>query len=350
MIVEALFGKQVSDRIECNACSRRCKLPEGGRGFCYVRQNVGGRLFLTNYGIISAMQIDPIEKKPFNHFMPGSYVLGLGTSSCNWGCQFCQNHNISKERDISGSFVSPKRVIKIAKENNVGGIAFTYNEPTIFIEYALDVAREAHRHGLYAVFVTNGYMTKQVVREMEGNIDAVVVNFKGNGEQKFSNRFELVQSNEPVKEALVELVRYGIHVEITDLVVPGVGDSLSACDSLTQWIVDRLGSNVPVHFTRFHPDYKMLDYIRTPLDTLEKHREMAIANGLKYVYLGNCPGNAAQNTYCPSCGNAVVKRDGAYLVGWGLDIKNRCTVCGESILISGKFEGTLERRSIISLY
>ena len=196
-------------RIECYACARHCKIPLGSHGFCFVRQNIGGELALVNYGIISAMQIDPIEKKPFSHFMPGTYVLGIGTSSCNWRCQFCQNHSISKAKEIEGSFISPEDMVQRSIECNVKGIAFTYNEPTISIEYALDVAREAHKKGIFTTFVTNGYMTRDTVRKMRGLIDAVVVNFKGSGEEKFSNKFEAVMSNSPIKEALLEMKKSG---------------------------------------------------------------------------------------------------------------------------------------------
>ena len=262
---EAILNRKMEGgRVECYACARRCRIPEGSHGFCYVRQNIGGKLWLVNYGVVSAMQVDPIEKKPFNHFMPGTYVFGIGTSSCNWGCLFCQNHNISKDKEIAGEYISPQKMVQKALDNDTQGIAFTYNEPTIFIEYALDVARVAHRKGLFTVFVTNGYMTRETVKEMTGLIDAAVVDLKGSGEEKFSNRFEAVRSNEPVKESLIAMKDAGMHVEITDLIIPRVGESLDACDSLTKWIVKNLGKDTPVQFTRFHPDYKMLDYPDTP--------------------------------------------------------------------------------------
>ena len=348
---EAILGRQIGEgKVECYACARRCKIPEGSHGFCYVRQNIGGKLNLVNYGVVSAMQVDPIEKKPFNHFMPGSYIFGIGTSSCNWGCQFCQNHNISKDREIEGEHISPKEMVQKAIDNNTRGIAFTYNEPTIFIEYALDVAREAHRKGLFTVFVTNGYMTREAVGEMKGLIDAAVVNLKGNGEEKFSNKFEMVMSNEPIKESLVAMKAAGLHVEITDLIIPRVGDSLEACDSFTKWVLQALGNDTPVHFTRFHPDYKMLDYPNTPYDTLKKHYEIAKKNGLEYVYIGNVPGSRYENTYCPGCGTLAIGRNGLYLSKWNIDAQSRCKKCLKTIPITGKRADSISYREITSIY
>ncbi|MCL4379490.1 MAG: AmmeMemoRadiSam system radical SAM enzyme [Candidatus Marsarchaeota archaeon] len=330
-----LWNAMQGKKVECVACARRCKIPEGSNGFCWVRKNLGGKLYLMNYGVLSAMQIDPIEKKPFNHFMPGTYVFGVGTSSCNWGCQFCQNHNISKDKEITGVEITPERLVGLAVENNTESIAFTYNEPTIFIEYALDVARLAHRAGLKTLFVTNGYMTKDTVAKMKGLIDAAVVDFKGNGEEKFANKYEVVVSNEPIKEALIELKRAGIHVELTDLIIPGVGDSLEACDRLTRWVHDSLGPDTPIQFTQFHPDYKMLDYPLTSFEKLKRHYGVAKRNGLNYVYVGNLAGNPYENTYCPECDSVVVERNGHYVTGWNLDKDMKCKKCGHKIPIVG---------------
>lgn len=337
-------------KVECTACARKCKIPEGSRGFCYVRQNDGGRLYLANYGTVEAMQVDPIEKKPFNHFMPGSYVFGIGTSSCNWGCLFCQNHNISKEREIKGLEKSPEEIVELAIKNNAQSIAFTYNEPTIFIEYALDVAKIAHKKGLYNLFVTNGYMTEDSVSAMRGLIDAAVVNFKGNGEQKFSNKYEVVVSNEPVKDSLVNLKDAGIHIEMTDLVIPRVGDSLEACDNLTKWVVESLGAEVPIQFTRFHPDYKMLDASITPYSALEAHYNIAKKNGLDYAYIGNVTGSPHESTYCPNCGSIAIKRHGFYIMEWNLDKENRCKNCRNGIPIFGKPPKVFRYEGIKALY
>ncbi|MDE1855356.1 MAG: AmmeMemoRadiSam system radical SAM enzyme [Candidatus Micrarchaeota archaeon] len=345
-----LYSRLRDRRIECHACARLCKIPEGSHGFCFVRQNIGGKLYLMNYGLVEAIQIDPIEKKPFNHFMPGTYVFGIGTSSCNWGCLFCQNHNISKEREVKGVYISPKRAVEMALENNTQSIAYTYNEPTIFIEYALDVARLAHENGLKNVWVTNGYMTKEAVQAMKGLIDAVVVDFKGSGETKFVNKYEAVVSNEPVKEAMLELKKVGIHLELTDLIIPGVGDSIEACNELTKWVADSLGPETPIQFTRFHPDYKMLNYPETPYETLKKHYDIARKNGLNYVYIGNVPGNPYGNTYCPNCGELVIERDGFYIRKWNLGEDLACKKCGREILIIGNRPKDFRYREITALF
>lgn len=351
MIKKAILGRDIGNgRVECYACARRCKIPEGSHGFCFVRRNIGGSLQLVNYGVVDAMQLDPIEKKPFSHFMPGSYVFGIGTSSCNWGCQFCQNHNISKERDIVGVEMQPEKIVELALENEAQSIAFTYNEPTIFIEYALDVAELAHKAGLYNLFVTNGYMTRDTVREMKGRIDAAVVNFKGNGDDKFSNKFELVQSNDPERDALMEMKDAGIHIEMTDLIIPRVGDSLDACRSLMNWVANNLGADTPVHFTRFHPDYKMLDYPGTPYETLKAHYDIAKSEGLEYVYIGNVPGNKLENTYCPRCGTLAIERNDLYLSGWNLGDGNSCKKCGHVIPVTGTHAEKIRHRGITSLY
>lgn len=351
MIKEAILWKDLGNkRVECIACARRCKIPNNSHGFCFVRQNINGKLYLANYGKLEAMQLDPIEKKPFNHFMPGSSVLGVGTSSCNWGCLFCQNHNISKEREVKGKEVMPNELIKLALDKKVQSIAYTYNEPTIFIEYVLDTARLAHKKGLYNVFVTNGYMTKETVNSMKGLIDAVVVDFKGNGEEKFSNKYEVVMSNEPIKEALIELKKEKIHLEMTDLIVPVVGESLEACDKLTKWIYENLGPDVPLQFTRFHPDYKMMEYNETSYSTLKKHYDIAKGNGLNYVYIGNVPGNPYENTYCPKCNYLLVKRYGFYISEWNLTEEKHCPKCGTNILMNGNLPSEYKYQQITALY
>ncbi len=348
---EAILWKPMPNgKVECIACERRCKIPDGGRGFCFVRMNKEGKLYLENYGVLEAMQIDPIEKKPFNHFYPGSYVLGVGTSSCNFGCLFCQNHNISKEREISGADVSPEELIALALKHGVQGIAYTYNEPTIFIEYALDVAKLAHKKGLFNVFVSNGYMTPEAVKEMKGLIDGVVVDFKGNGEEKFANKYEAVVSNDSIKNSLLAMKEAGMHIEITDLVIPRVGDSLDACNSLTKWIAEHLGPDTPVQFTRFHPDYKMLDYPETPIETLVSHYDTAKRNGLKYVYIGNVYESRYGNTYCPSCGKEIVKREGFYISKWKISKDLRCEFCGEKVYMEGRIPNKFVYRPLEVLF
>lgn len=345
-----LYRRLEGGRLECTACARLCKIPEGSHGFCFIRQNIKGKLYLANYGKVEAVQIDPIEKKPFNHFMPGTYVFGVGTSSCNWGCLFCQNHNISKEREIKGTEMEPERVVELAVEHETQSVAYTYNEPAIFIEYALDTAKIAHKHGLYNLFVTNGYLTREDVGAMKGLIDAVVVNYKGNGEQKFANKYEAVPSDEPIKEALLALKKARIHIELTDLIIPKVGESLEACGALTKWLCGNLGPETPIQFITFHPDYKMLDYPATPYATLKKHYDVARKNGLSYAYIGNAPGNPYEDTYCPGCGTLLIDRYGFDIVKWLLTKENACPKCGTGIFISGNKPKDLSHREITSLY
>jgi pyruvate formate lyase activating enzyme len=345
----AALWKKDGNRVICTACARRCSIPDGSHGFCFVRQNKGGKLVLANYGLVEAMQIDPIEKKPFNHFMPGRYVLGIGTSSCNWGCLFCQNHNISKEREIKGKEFGVDEIVRLAIANGADGIAYTYNEPTIFMEFALDVAAVAHDKGLFNVFVTNGYLTEESIGMMKGLIDAAVVNLKGSGEGKFVNKYEGVQSNDPVKEALISLKRAGIHVEITDLIIPRVGESLQECKALVSWISRELGAGTPMQFTRFHPDYKMLDYPSTPYETLYNHYKIAKDAGLDFVYIGNVAETPYADTYCPECGKVCIKRDGFSVVDWKLGKDCKCISCSSKVPIVGGKPKDFERRGIACL-
>lgn len=345
-----LYRRLPGGRVECYACARLCKIPDGSHGFCFVRQNKAGKLYLANYGLVEAVQVDPIEKKPFNHFMPGTYAFGIGTSSCSWGCLFCQNHNISKEREIKGKEMSPEDVVEMALAYNTQSIAYTYNEPAIFIEYALDIAKLAHKKGLKNVWVTNGYVTKEAARSMKGLIDAVVVNYKGSGDPKFANKYETVVSNEPIKEAMLEMKKAGMHLEMTDLIIPRVGESLAACDSLTKWVRDNLGADTPIHFTKFHPDYKMLDCPETPYDTLKRHYDIAKKNGLDYVYIGNVPGNKYEDTRCPKCNSTVIGREGFYVTEWNLAENGKCNGCGHKIPIVGGMPTHFSRREITALY
>ena len=344
-----LWGKLQGSKVVCNACARRCHIPEGEGGFCYIRRNIGGKLYLLNYGTISALQLDPIEKKPFYHFMPGSSVLGLGTSSCNFGCLFCQNHNISKDKEINGVEIAPGEAVSLAMKYSAEGIALTYNEPTIFIEYAIDVAKIAHKKGISTMFVSNGYLTKESIQLMKGNIDAVVVDFKGNGEKIFSNKFEAIADEKPIFEALLELKAAGIHLEITDLIIPKAGDSEDACRNLAGWVVRNLGPDIPMHFNRFHPDYKMMDYNATSFDTLKRHYDIAKDEGVNFAYIGNVPDTKYSNTYCPKCGSECIERDYMHVRKWNLALGNTCPSCGASIPITGKYTNK-PQQEIVSLY
>ncbi len=331
-----LYEPLDSGKVRCTACARYCTIPEGSHGFCFVRKNVGGRLVLLSYGKASAVQVDPVEKKPLSHFHPGARVYSIGTVGCNWRCLYCQNAEISQEREVVGRSLSPKAAVAGARRYGCQGVTFTYNEPTIFAEYALDVIREAHEAGLFANFVTNGYMTPEAVEAIGPHLDAVSVDFKGSGEPGFLRKYIAAKGPEPIFDSAVDLKRRGVHVEITDLIVPEVGESDEATRKLARFVVDELGKETPFHLLRFHPDYKMMDLPETPVKTLERLHTVAKAEGLEYVYLGNIWGHPLEHTYCPKCGAVAVKRYGFMIQAWNLDPKNRCVRCGHPIPIVGR--------------
>jgi pyruvate formate lyase activating enzyme len=334
--VATLYEPLEGGKVRCTACARYCTIPEGSHGFCFVRKNEGGRLVLLTYGLASAVQVDPVEKKPLSHFHPGTRVLSIGTVGCNWRCLYCQNAEISQEREIVGRPLSPTRAVSWAKHYGCAGVTFTYNEPTIFAEYALDVIREAHAAGLFANFVTNGYMTPEAVESLGPHLDAVSVDFKGSGDPAFLRKYISAKGPEPIFESAVGLQEKGTHVEITDLIVPSVGDSEEATRRLARFVVDRLGPATPFHLLRFHPDYRMMEFPETPVSTLERLHSVAKKEGLEYVYLGNVWGHPLEHTYCPGCGAIAVQRYGFTIRKWNLDAQNRCRACGHPIPIVGR--------------
>ncbi len=323
-------------KVKCTACARYCVIPEGSHGFCFVRKNVEGKLALLTYGIASAVQVDPVEKKPLSHYRPGTRVYSIGTVGCNWRCQYCQNAEISQEHEVVGRPLSPQAAVAGAERFGCSGVTFTYNEPTIFLEYARDVIRAAHSSGLFANFVTNGYMTPEAVDAIGPYLDAVSVDFKGSGEPGFLRKYIAAKGPEPIRESMVALQKRGVHVEITDLIVPQVGDSVEATRSLARYVADEMGPATPFHLLRFHPDYHMLDLPETPIPTLEKLHAVVKAEGLQYVYLGNVWGHPLEHTYCPGCGAIAVRRYGFTIQSWNLDRQNRCRACGEAIPIVGR--------------
>jgi pyruvate formate lyase activating enzyme len=323
-------------RVQCTACARRCQIGEGQIGLCGVRGVVGGRLYLLNYGRIIAGQIDPIEKKPVIHYRPGSKIFSIATTGCDWLCSYCQNSDISQRRKVEGVEASPERVVQLASENGCEGIAYTYNEPSIFVEYARDVGRIAHERGIFNIFVSNGYGTPESVRAMGEFLDCLTVDFKGSGETGFVRKYIRIPDAEPIFETLLEAKRRTkIHLEVTDLIVPGVGDDLASARKLARWVLDNLGPDTPIHFLRFHPDYKMMDIPVTPVETLERHYDAAKKEGLRYVYIGNVPGHPAENTYCPGCGGVLVERSGYNIGAYELDAAGRCRACGYQTPIVG---------------
>jgi len=336
--VEGRFWRSLEDgRIECEICPRRCRLHDGQRGLCFVRAREGGRLVLTTYGRSSGYCIDPIEKKPLNHFLPGTPVLSFGTAGCNLACKFCQNWDISKSRefDTLADAASPETIARAAERLGCRSVAFTYNDPVIFHEYAIDVADACRARGIKSVAVTAGYQCAAPRAEFYARMDAANVDLKAFTET-FYKRIcggEL----QPVLETLEYLKRETkVWFEITTLLIPGENDSADEIDRMTRWVVDRLGPDVPMHFTAFHPDWKMLDKRPTPPETLTRARAIARANGVRHAYTGNVHDAAGGSTFCHSCGGLLIERDWYVLGAWNLDAAGCCRSCGEKC--AGVFE------------
>jgi pyruvate formate lyase activating enzyme len=324
------------NKVRCTACARYCVIPEGGHGFCFVRKNERGRLVLLVHGRAAAIQVDPVEKKPLSHFHPGSRVLSIGTVGCNWRCQYCQNAEISQEQVAQGRPFGPADAVAWAERFECDGVTFTYNEPTIFAEYALELMRAARASGRFANFVTNGYMTPEAVDLLAPQLDAVSVDFKGSGEPGFLRKYVAAKGPEPILATMADLHRRGVHVEITNLIVPEVGEDDDALRALAVRVRDDLGPSTPFHLLRFHPDYRMLDLPETPVRTLERLHAIAKEVGLEYVYLGNLWGHRLEHTYCPACGRIAVERYGFTIRRWNLDPENRCRGCSHSLPIVGR--------------
>ncbi|HYA65720.1 MAG TPA: AmmeMemoRadiSam system radical SAM enzyme [Burkholderiaceae bacterium] len=319
-------------RIQCDLCPRDCRLHEGQRGACFVRQREGDQIVLTTYGRSSGFCIDPIEKKPLNHFYPGSSVFSFGTAGCNLACKFCQNWDISKSREMDTLMdaASPATIARTAAKMDCRSVAFTYNDPVIFAEYAMDAADECHALGIKTVAVTAGYMGEQARREFYAKIDAANVDLKG-----FTDEFyaKLCGAHlQPVLDTLVYLRREtNVWVEITTLLIPGKNDSDEELEAMCSWIVRELGSDVPLHFTAFHPDYKMTDLARTPGATLTRARDIALRAGLRYVYTGNVHDRTGGTTFCQGCGEPLIVRDWHDILRYELTAQGRCRHCDAQI-------------------
>lgn len=325
--MEVSLYKNIDDKIMCTACLRYCRLSEGQTGYCGVRTNVNGHLNLSVYNMPYSFNIDPIEKKPVLHMYPGADILSFGTTGCNFGCLYCQNYDMSQRRKADGVYYTPEDVVNLAMEYNTDGIAYTYNEPTIFMEYARDIGLIARRHGLINIFVTNGYETDESMKMASEFLDAMTVDFKGNGNKYFYNKYISVPSAEGIFNTIKNAVNYGIHTEITDLIIPDIGDSLDDARKMLEKIMNIAGPYIPVSFLRYHPDYK-LNIPETPLNTLIAHHDLAVSMGFKYVYLGNVHEVNYENTYCPVCHSLLISRRGFYSRVTGLDSNGRCKNCG----------------------
>ena len=340
MTKEAILYEKLPDqKVKCTACARYCEIGKNQIGLCAIRGNEDGKLQLYAYGKVISGHIDPIEKKPVIHYWPGSKIYSIATTGCNWLCKYCQNSDISQRRKIEGIDMTPEDVANTAVKYGAHGIAYTYNEPSIFIEFARDCGVAARKKGLFNAFVSNGYDTPETVKMMGEFLDCITVDFKGSAEPEFTRKFIGVPDPQPIFDSLLEIRdKTNIHVEITDLIVPEVGDSLVYAKKLSKFVYDEFGPEMPIHFLRFHPDYKMMEYPSTQVETLEKHYEVAKSQGLKYVYLGNVPGHKWEHTYCSACNKIVVKRYGFDIQEWHLDDNNRCEYCSNLIPITGKLQ------------
>ena len=329
-------------RVQCDVCPRACRLHEGQRGLCFVRARVQDQIVLTSYGRSSGFCIDPVEKKPLNHFLPGSPVLSFGTAGCNLACKFCQNWDISKSREIDtlADRASPETLAETAASLGCRSVAFTYNDPVIFWEYAADVADACHEKGINAIAVTAGFMCPEPRAEFYAHVDAANVDLKAFTDD-FYHRVCAARLD-PVLDTLRFLKHEtDVWFEITTLLIPDRNDSDAEIDAETSWIADALGPDVPVHFTAFHPDHKMLDVPHTPRSTLSRARRIARSNGLRFVYTGNVHDREGGTTYCPGCGDAVVVRDWYDIGRYHLDDRGGCRSCGTRL--PGVFDGVAER-------
>ncbi len=330
-----IYEKLDKERVRCGICGQRCEIEPFKRGFCKVRRNIKGKLYSLVYGKAIQSSIDPIEKKPLFHFAPGSKVMSIATVGCNLGCLFCQNWEISQEfGHIQEEFHSPEDIITRAKNTNCQGIAYTYTEPAVFYEYVYDTAKESGS-SLFNIMVSNGYFTPESVKKISSYIDAVNIDLKG--DYRFYKKYCFgKKGDEPVKESLKALKEEGIWTEITNMIIPGLNDDEGFTRNMCKWIVENLGREVPLHFSKFYPNYKMTNIEATPTKKLENAREIARKEGLKYVYIGNMPGHRYENTFCQGCGNVVIKRHGLSLEEFNMDKNFRCVKCGEKIPIEGK--------------
>lgn len=322
---------QDNGKILCTLCPRNCTIGNGQKGFCYIRENIDGKLYSIGYGRPTGFAVDPIEKKPLSHFLPGTNVLSFGTAGCNLGCKFCQNWTTSKSKidEINSTEATPEEVVKLAKKNHTPSIAFTYNDPTIFGEYVIDISKIAREENIKNVMVTAGYIDKQARQEVYKYIDAANVDLKAFTETFYHN-LTFSHLNDVLDTLIWLKNETDVWLEITTLLIPGENDSSDEIKKLTNWIAENLGVNVPLHFTAFHPDFRMRDKIRTPASTLDLAREIAIEEGLNYCYVGNVHSIEGQTTYCPNCNEPVIIRD------WHSVLDNKvkdgkCYKCGNKI-------------------
>jgi pyruvate formate lyase activating enzyme len=307
---EAMFWRKENKKVECMLCPHRCKISDGKRGICGVRENQDGKLNSMIYGLATSVTPDPIEKKPLYHFYPGTYVLSFGTVGCNFKCLHCQNYGISQGKIETMRFqkVKVEEVVSIAKRYKCDGVAWTYNEPTIWYEFTYDASVIAKKEGLYTCYVTNGFIEKEPLEKISPYLDAMNIDVKSASEDFYKKICKA--KLQPVLDTCVLARELDIFVELTYLIIPGQNDSEAEIKNYSKWVVDSLGENTPIHFSRFHPDYKMLDSVATPMSTLHNAYDIAKEAGIRFVYLGNVPHGEYENTYCPDCGEVLIERIG----------------------------------------
>ncbi len=328
---EAKYYELRDGKLRCTLCPHRCIIEEGKYGICGVRKNMGNKLYTMVYGRISSMAMDPIEKKPLFHFHPGSWIFSISTVGCNLKCKHCQNWEISQasiER-LRLDHYSPEEIVDLAAQENSEGIAFTYNEPTIWYEYTLDVSKISKNRGMYNVYVTNGYINEDPLREISHYLDAMNIDVKG-----FTDDFyrKIVGGRlQPVLDTVTLANELGIHVEITYLIIPTLNDDENEIRKFSRWAVETLGEDAIVHFSRFHPDYLLMDLPETPSKTMYRAYSIAKEEGIKYVYLGNMWEEKYETTYCPKCGAPLISRSGYFVKMVNLTEDNRCAKCGTRI-------------------
>jgi pyruvate formate lyase activating enzyme len=339
MEMESRFSERLDEEtVRCTICPRMCTVKPGKTGFCGTKENRDGKLVDLTYGQLSSIAVDPIEKKPLAHFYPGSISLSISSVGCSFTCPWCQNWHISQARpgETGTKRVPPDYVVDMAHRQQCTSISYTYNEPLINLNYVEDTARLAKKEGVKNVLVTNGYISKPALSKIVDVIDAANVDWKAFSESFY--RKHCGADLQSVLDATVEMHRRGVHVEVTFLIIPETNDGEDETRKMARYLVDNMGQDVPLHLSRFYPQYKFSHLPPTPVETLTGAREIARAEGVKYVYIGNIPGEGYEDTICPNCGQAVIKRIGYTITGWRLTEDNNCTKCGSHIPIVGHLE------------
>lgn len=324
------YKKLEALRVECQLCPRRCQVADQERGYCGVRENRGGEYVTLVHSRVCSHHADPIEKKPLFHFLPGTTAFSIATAGCNMECKFCQNWNISQFRpeQVPSAYLPPEKLVEACRSSESKSLAFTYSEPVIFYEYMFDAAKEAKARGILPVMISNGFIEPEPMRQLAPHLSAVKVDLKA-----FTEKFydEVCSGHlEPVLKTLVLLKELGTWLEIVVLIVPTLNDSAEEIKSMTAWVAEKLGPDVPVHFTRYHPTYKIKNLPPTPLDTLDRAYRIARQQGLHFVYLGNVPGHQAESTYCPGCGETLIGRYGFHILKMTIQ-EGKCSKCGRAI-------------------